>query len=325
MYDIQVIITFTPCLQAMAIFYTTDNLPVFQSPVITIGTFDGVHQGHYAILEKVRQHAKRIGGESILLTFEPHPRKLIFPGQPIRILTPLDKKIELVSNAGIRHVVVVPFTKDFACLSAREYVTDFLVSLFHPAAIVIGYDHHFGNDRKGNIDLLKELQGDYGFEVVEIPAQLIEDATVSSTKIRNAITAGHVGEASSMLGRHYTLAGRVVKGAQIGRTIGYPTANIVPHDAEQIVPCNGVYAVNVVHEGKTYPAMLNIGYRPTVSQDVVLHIEAHLFDFSGNLYDADVEIAFVQRLRDEQKFGSLEELKAQLRKDDDAARRILTY
>lgn len=308
----------------MAIFYTTDNLPVFQSPVITIGTFDGVHLGHYAILEKVRQHANHIGGESILLTFEPHPRKLIFPDQPIKILTPLDKKIELVGNAGIRHVVVVPFTKDFACLSAREYVTDFLVSLFHPAAIVIGYDHHFGNDRKGNIDLLKELQGDYGFEVVEIPAQLIEDATVSSTKIRNAITAGHVGEASSMLGRYYTLAGRVVKGAQIGRTIGYPTANIVPHDAEQIVPCNGVYAVNVLHEGSAYPAMLNIGYRPTVSSEKVLHIEAHLFDFSGNLYDADIEISFVQRLRDEQKFGSLDELKAQLGKDEDAARSILT-
>jgi riboflavin kinase/FMN adenylyltransferase len=308
----------------MAIFYTTDNLPVFQSPVITIGTFDGVHLGHYAILEKVRQHANHIGGESILLTFEPHPRKLIFPDQPIKILTPLDKKIELVGNAGIRHVVVVPFTKDFACLSAREYVTDFLVSLFHPAAIVIGYDHHFGNDRKGNIDLLKELQGDYGFEVVEIPAQLIEDATVSSTKIRNAITAGHVGEASSMLGRYYTLAGRVVKGAQIGRTIGYPTANIVPHDAEQIIPGNGVYAVNVLHEGSAYPAMLNIGYRPTVSSEKVLHIEAHLFDFSGNLYDADIEISFVQRLRDEQKFGSLDELKAQLGKDEDAARSILT-
>lgn len=307
----------------MAIYYSTDQLPAFQSPVITIGTFDGVHMGHRAILKKVAEHALHIGGESIMLTFEPHPRKLIFPDQPIHILTPLNRKLQLITEAGIQHIVVVPFTKEFAALSAREYVTDFLVNTFNPAAVVIGYDHHFGNDRKGNIHLLKELQGEYGFDVVEIPAQLIEDATVSSTKIRNAITSGEVADASAMLGRHYTLAGTVQQGAQLGRTIGYPTANVLPHDKEQIVPGNGVYAVCVTCNGETHDAMLNIGYRPTVSSDLSLHIEAHLFDFSGDLYNKDMEITFVHRLRDEQKFASLDALKAQLAQDEIAARKIL--
>lgn len=307
----------------MAIFYNTDNLPDFKSPVITIGTFDGVHMGHRAILSKVTECAERIGGESILLTFDPHPRKLIFPEQTIHILTPLEEKLKLVTAEGIQHVVVVPFTKEFACLSAHEYVTDFLVKQFNPAAIVIGYDHHFGADRKGNIHLLKEMQQQYGYEVIEISAQLIADAAVSSTKIRKAITAGRVAEAASMLGRGYSLAGKVQQGAQLGRTIGFPTANMVPHDAEQLVPANGVYAVQVILDGVAYNAMLNIGVRPTVSMELSMHIEAHLFDFSGDLYGKDIEIAFVQRLRDEQKFPSLDELKAQLGRDAVAAKNIL--
>lgn len=304
----------------MAIYYSISDLPAFTTPVITIGTFDGVHQGHRVILDKVCEHAKAIGGESILLTFEPHPRKLIYPDQPIQILTPLDKKLELITEAGIRHVVVVPFTKEFAGLSAHEYISDFLVKTFHPAAIVIGYDHHFGHDRKGDIHLLKDIQKEYGFDVVEIPAQLIDEAAVSSTKIRQAISAGLVDEATQMLGRHYSLAGRVHRGAQLGRTIGYPTANIVPAHAEQLVPANGVYAVHILHNGVEHNAMLNIGYRPTVSAEHILHIEAHIFDFSAEVYDEQMEIVFVSRLRDEQKFNSLDELKSQLKKDEIAAR-----
>lgn len=307
----------------MAIYYSISDLPAFLKPVITIGTFDGVHQGHKVILKKVSEHAKAIGGESILLTFEPHPRKLIFPDQPIHILTPLDKKLQLVLEAGIQHVVVVPFTKEFASLSAEEYISDFLVKTFHPKTIIIGYDHHFGHDRKGNINLLKEMRSDYSFDVVEIPAQLIDEAAVSSTKVRNAISAGQVEDAAQMLGRNYTLAGRVQKGAQLGRRIGYPTANIMPAHNEQLIPANGVYAVNVLYNGEIYNAMLNIGYRPTVSTEHTLHIEAHIFNFSADVYGEEMEIVFVARLRDEQKFGSLDELKAQLKNDEVAAKNLL--
>lgn len=307
----------------MAIYYSIKDIPAFTSVVLTIGTFDGVHSGHAVILEKVREQARRVGGESVLITFEPHPRKLIFPDQPIPILTPLDKKLELITRAGIDHVVVVPFTKEFASMSAEEYVSDFLITLFHPAAIVIGYDHHFGHDRKGNIDLLRSVQDKYGFEVVEIPAQLIDDAAISSTKIRTSIAAGDIRDAAEMLGRNYTLSGKVVKGAQLGRTIGYPTANIVPNHTEQIIPANGVYAVRVRHHSTEYSGMLNIGYRPTVSDEHVLHVEAHIFDFSGDIYNDQVELEFVERLRDEQKFSSLDELKAQLKIDEMDTRSVL--
>lgn len=307
----------------MAIYYSAKDIPEFTSVVLTIGTFDGVHSGHSVILDRVRNHAKSIGGESVLITFEPHPRKLIFPDQDIEILTPLDKKLELITKAGIDHVVVVPFTKEFAALSAREYVSGFLVGQFNPAAIIIGYDHHFGHDRKGNIDLLRELQPDFGYDVVEIPAQLIDEATVSSTKVRKAISGGKVEEAAHMLGRNYTLSGKVTKGAQLGRKLGYPTANIVPNHREQIIPENGVYAVRVNYKGDTYIAMLNIGYRPTVSSELTLHVEAHIFDFSQNIYNEQLELEFVTRLRDEQKFASLDELKEQLTKDAANAKKVL--
>jgi len=307
----------------MAIYYSIDDLPDFASPVITIGTFDGVHMGHKVILNEVHSYGRKTGVETVLLTFEPHPRKLIFPDQPIQILTPLDKKVGLITNEGIQHIVVVPFTREFANMSAEEYVSDFLVKLFKPSTIIIGYDHQFGHDRKGNINLLKEMKEQGGFDVVEIPAQLIDEAAVSSTKIRNAIKSGAVSEATTMLGRNYTLLGTVQKGAQIGRTIGYPTANIVPNHKEQIIPANGVYAVKVKYAGNEYGAMLNIGFRPTVSSDKTLHVEAFIFDFSADIYNEEIELSFIERLRDEQKFNSLDELKAQLAKDEAAAKKVL--
>lgn len=307
----------------MAIYFSVKDIPAFTSVVLTIGTFDGVHSGHKVILEQVRSYAKEHGGESVLITFEPHPRKLIFPDKPIDIITPLDKKLQLITDAGIDHIVVVPFTAEFASLTASEYVADFLVGLFKPSAIVIGYDHRFGNDRQGDINLLKQLQKDYGYDVVEIPAQLIDDAAVSSTKVRNAIRLGEIEDAAHMLGRNYTLSGKVAKGAQLGRTIGYPTANIVPNHTEQIIPKNGVYAVRVTHKGDTYNAMLNVGYRPTVSSDNQLHVEAHIFNFKGDIYNEQLELEFVTRMRDEQKFGSIDALKAQLQQDEIKARSVL--
>lgn len=299
----------------MAIFYSTDNLPSFQNAVITIGTFDGVHTGHKAILNKVVEHATATGGESVLITFHPHPRKLIFPDQKIDILTPQEEKIKLITAIGIQHIVVVPFTKEFAALSAKEYISDFLVKHFQPKSIVIGYDHHFGQDRKGNISLLNEVKNEFGFEVVEISAQLIDDATVSSTKIRKALLNGEVHDASQMLGRDYSLTGTVVKGAQLGRTIGYPTANIQPADDEQLIPAVGVYAVRVMIDGTSYNAMMNIGYKPTVTNEHLLTIETHIFNFSEDIYEKKLQIQFASRLRNEQKFKSLDELKQQLAQD----------
>lgn len=307
----------------MAIFTDINSLPVFRNAVITIGTFDGVHLGHKVILDEVVKHAADMNGESILLTFEPHPRKLLFPDQPLKLLTPLEEKIALITATGIQHVVVVPFTKEFASLSADAYIKDFLVKKFEPACIVIGYDHHFGSDRKGNIEMLKAYAGDYHYKLYEIPAQLIDEAAVSSTKVRNAVTEGRIADANAMLGRDYSLAGKVVKGAQLGKTLGFPTANLVPIDPEQLVPANGVYAVRVKYNEAWYDAMLNIGIRPTVSKDLQLHIEAHLFDFSSDLYDQELELAFVERLRDEQKFPSIDALREQLVRDAETAKTAL--
>lgn len=307
----------------MAVFYNTDELKSFNNAVITIGTFDGVHLGHLTILQQVVAHAKELGGESIVLTFEPHPRKLLFPDQPIKIITPLEKKIKLITQAGIDHVFVVPFTPSFAALSADAYIKDFLVKNLQPKGIVIGYDHQFGHDRAGNIKLLQAYENELGFRVYEIPAKQIEDAAVSSTKIRNSLAAGNVTDANKMLGRQYSLKGTVVSGAQLGRTLGFPTANVKPADAEQIIPGNGVYAIKAIVGAETFYGMMNIGIRPTVSNELSLHIEAHLFDFNKDIYNQAIEIVFAERLRDEQRFPSLEALKEQLGNDGIHARRAL--
>lgn len=307
----------------MAIYYNTDELTTFSNAVITIGTFDGVHLGHHTILQQVVSHAKELGGESIVLTFEPHPRKLLFPDQPVKIITPLGEKIKLINNAGIDHVFVVPFTKEFASLSAEAYIKDFLVKYLHPKGIVIGYDHQFGHDRTGDIKLLETLKFESGFDVFEIPAKQIEDAAVSSTKIRNALSSGNINDANEMLGRQYSLRGKVISGAKLGRTIGFPTANIKQLDSEQIIPGNGVYGVKAIVDNTTYNGMMNIGIRPTVSNELSLHIEAHLFDFNQDIYNKEIEIRFSVRLRDEQRFPSLEALKEQLANDAMHARKAL--
>lgn len=307
----------------MAIFYNINDLPTFKNAVLTIGTFDGVHLGHRMILDEVVRHAKEINGESIVLTFEPHPRKLLFPEQSLKLITPLEEKIQLIAAEGIEHIVVAPFNKAFANLSATDYIEHFLVKYFHPESIIIGYDHHFGHDRKGDIHLLKEFQTDYNFKVYEIPAQLIDAAAVSSTKIRHAIMEGNVQEAAHMIGRNYSLKGNVVEGAKLGRTIGFPTANIQPDDNDQLLPAVGVYAVKIEIGNELYKGMLNIGYKPTVTEEKKLAIEVHIFDFDKDIYNETVNIIFVERLRDEQKFPSLDALKTQLNNDKVAAKKIL--
>ncbi|MDR3679673.1 MAG: bifunctional riboflavin kinase/FAD synthetase [Flavipsychrobacter sp.] len=307
----------------MAIFFNITTLPAFKNAVVTIGTFDGVHLGHRCILQEVVSQAKTINGESVLITFDPHPRKLIFPDQELKLLTPLPTKLELVTDAGIDHVVVVPFTRDFANLSAEDYISQFLVQYFKPHTIIIGHDHQFGHDRKGGIDLLQQLSKQYDYQVVEIPAQLIDEAAVSSTKIRKAITAGHVQDAAHMLGRYYTLTGKVIKGRQLGRTIGYPTANITPNDPAQVVPAIGIYAVTVQVASGTFNGMLSIGYNPTVTDEQKINIEVNIFDFDQDIYGQELELSFVTYLRNEEKFASLEALKEQLAKDKENTLAIL--
>ena len=275
----------------------------------------GVHKGHLAILHEVVKHAKEVGGESVLLTFEPHPRKLLFPDQPLGIITPLHQKLQLITEAGIAHIVVVPFTKEFSNISAQEYIEQFLVTVFHPHSIVIGYDHRFGHDRKGDLKMLEEYADTYGYELIEIPPQLIEDAAVSSTKIRHAITDGRIPDASHMLGRNYSVKGTVMHGNKLGRTLGYPTANLQSQEPEQLIPANGIYAIQATHKNLLYNGMLSIGFNPTVTDKKELRIEANLFDFDKDIYGDTLEIFFVKKLREEQKFDSLEALKEQLHRD----------
>ena len=307
----------------MAVFFNIQELPEFRKAVLTIGTFDGVHKGHRAILQEVVNHAKSVKGESVLLTFEPHPRKLLFPDQPLGIITPLHQKLQLITDAGIQHVVVVPFTREFANLSAQEYIENFMVGVFHPHSIIIGYDHRFGHDRKGDIQLLEKMEQDYGYELIEIPEQLIDDAAVSSTKIRNAITEGKMEEATHMLGRNYSFSGRVMHGNKLGRTLGYPTANLKPEEKEQIIPALGIYAIQATYKGSQYNGMMSIGYNPTVTDKKELRIEANLFDFDKEIYGEIIEVIFFKKLRDEQKFDSLDALKEQLHKDKEESMRLL--
>ncbi|XZF14347.1 bifunctional riboflavin kinase/FAD synthetase [Chitinophagaceae bacterium MMS25-I14] len=307
----------------MAVYYNIEKIPAFRNAVLTIGTFDGVHQGHKAILKEVVHYARNEGGESVLVTFDPHPRKLLFPNESLMLITPLDEKLRLITEEGIDHIVVVPFTKAFSNMSAAEYIGQFLVKYFHPKHIIIGYDHHFGHDRTGDIALLRSYEQQYGYTVNEIPAQLIEAAAVSSTKIRKAVQEGDVVTAAHMLGREYTLAGKVVRGAQRGRTIGFPTANIRVNEPEQQLPAYGVYAVMVNCNGQSYKGMLNIGFNPTVTDQKITHIEVHIFDFSDDIYDQPIEVAFVARMREEKKFGSLDELKQALHHDQERALQLL--
>ena len=306
----------------MAVFHQFRDLPVFRNPVLTIGSFDGVHHGHKVILSEVVKAAKAVNGESILITFEPHPRKIIHPEQPLGLLTAPEQKIKLIEAEGIDHIFVVPFTRDFSMLSAAEYVTDFLVKHFKPHTIVIGYDHHFGHSREGNIELLRSML-EPEVRIEEIPAQLIEDAAVSSTKIRNALLKGNVKEAAEMLERPYTFTATVVHGNKLGRTIGYPTANLQPVYSDLLIPGIGIYAVKVACGDQMYKGMMSIGYRPTVIDEGAVTIEVNIFDFAEEIYGQRITVYCMEYLRGEEKFDSLEALKEQIGRDEINSRAIL--
>ena len=312
----------------MQVHRYTDQLPPFKNAVITIGTFDGVHTGHIQIINQLRETTKAARGESVIITFHPHPRRVVSGQQnEIRMLNSLVEKIELLDKAGIDHLVIVPFTEAFSKLSAIEYIEDFLVKHFQPHTIIIGYDHHFGHNREGNYTLLEALKEKHGYHILEITEKVQNNIIISSTRIRQALLNGNICEANESLGYPYFVEGVVVSGKKLGRTIGYPTANIRLSDEEKLVPANGVYAVKaslVVRENGGYDlpvsqsplinGMLNIGVRPTVD-GTTRTIEVNLFDFDREIYGETIRVYFYKRLRGEIRFEGLEALKGQLAKD----------
>ncbi|TDO28253.1 bifunctional riboflavin kinase/FAD synthetase [Sediminibacterium goheungense] len=291
------------------------SLPEFRNAVITIGTFDGVHKGHQQILSQLKEEATKIGGETVIVTFHPHPRKIVssVPGDVKLLNTQAEKKF-LLEKAGIDHLVVVPFDHHFANQSAEEYIVDFLYKYFNPHTIIIGYDHRFGKGRTGDYHLLEKYGQELGFAVKEIPEQLLHEIAVSSTRIRKAIIENDIATANAALGYPYFFEGLVVEGNQLGRTIGYPTANLHIGSEEKLIPGNGVYAVQVQITDKTYGGMMNIGLRPTVDGKKRV-IEVNIFDFNDNIYGEQLRIHVRQQLRNEIKFDGLEALKAQLGRD----------
>lgn len=291
--------------------------------VLTIGTFDGVHLGHQKILKRVVDLSKNGQIKSAVLTFFPHPRMVLEQNKSIKLLNTIDEREALLTQFGIDEICIKTFTKNFANLSARDYVKTILVDELNTKQIVIGYDHHFGKNRSANIDDLKGFAKEFDFEIEEISAQDIKDVTISSTKIRNALNDGDVKLANSYLGYNYFLTGKVIKGHSIGKTIGFPTANIFIEEDYKLIPKDGVYVVKGIIKDIMFFGMMNIGSNPTID-DKPRSIEVHYFDFEANLYEKELKIEMLSRLRDEEKFENLQLLKSQLEKDKLAALRYIS-
>jgi riboflavin kinase/FMN adenylyltransferase len=311
----------------MKVFEGLANVGQIKNPVVTIGTFDGVHLGHQKILQQVRLEAEKIEGESVLLTFYPHPRLVLFPdNHNLQLLQTQAEKLQTLAENDLENVIILPFSKEFSQLSALDFVQTVLYNSLHAKKIIIGYDHQFGNDRKGNIDFLKAHAEEFNFEVIEIPAEEINEVNISSTKIRTALQEGFLEIATTYLNKPFELSGTVIKGKQLGRTIGFPTANLELNDSTKLIPANGVYAVKVQlnNEEKSYNGMMNIGFRPTVSEELKQSIEINIFDFQGDLYDSHLKVSLYKRIRMEEKFVNLASLKFQLSKDETAIRSYFT-
>lgn len=309
----------------MKVFYELNNLPAFRKAVVTIGSFDGVHAGHQEILSRVKRLARQTGGESVVVTFHPHPRDVIYPqdDRPLQLLSTIQERIRLFEQYGIDNVVVVPFTVAFSQLSADEYLEKFLLQSFRPAYIVIGYDHRFGLNRQGDIHFLRWHGEKAGFEVVEIEKQTIDDLAISSTKIRQAVANGDMQTARQLLNHYYLLSGTVVRGQNIGMSLGFPTANLDVGTRNKLIPPDGIYAIFAHHKGIRYGGMLYIGTRPTLPDHNNRTIEAHLFGFRQSIYGQDLQLELVERIRDDAAFQDLDALRQQLALDQEQSERVL--
>lgn len=308
----------------MKIYNNFSDFVKVPNAIVTIGTFDGVHLGHQAILKDMVKTAKEIGGETVVITFYPHPRQVLnINAANLRFITTQEEKLQLLEKSGVDNVVVVNFTKEFSRVSSEDFIRDYIIEHINPVKLVIGYDHHFGNNRMGDFSLLSEMQNKYNFKVQRIEAHDVENIAVSSTKIRHSLQQGDVSRANALLGYQFSYIGKVVSGNKIGREIGYRTANIEVEREYRLIETSGVYATYVDYEGKEYKSMTYIGRKPTINNDEIENIEVHLFDFDGDLYDKDIKVRFVARVRGEQKFESLDALKKQLQIDEKNIREIL--
>lgn len=289
--------------------------------VVTIGTFDGLHLGHQKILNSVCQEAANFMFASVLLTFHPHPRKVLYPKEELGLIQTQEEKLTRLNSLGLDHVVIIEFNQEFAQLKASDFVEQILIKGLKAQCVIIGYDHQFGNDRQGNLDFLRQYERAGFFKVKEIPVEEIDEVNISSSKIRNAIAAGQIAQANSFLGQPYQVSGYVSRGLQNGRSIGFPTANVELTELEKILPADGVYAVSSQLNGRDLYGMMNIGWRPTIEEAKISRkIEVHFFDFEDEIYEAYLALHLHERIRSEKKFSSLNLLKKQLKKDESLVR-----
>ncbi len=299
------------------IIHTDLNNFNINTPILTIGVFDGVHLGHLKVLERLKEIAKEKDGESVVLTLWPHPRIVLDKDvESLRLLNNIVEKEFLLSKTGIDHLIIIPFTKEFSELTACEFIEEYLVKKINVKHLVVGYNHQFGKDRKAGYEFLNECAKKFGFSIEKLNAKLVDNDKVSSTKIRKFLISGNLDIANNYLGYEYFISGNVVEGNQIGRKIGFPTANIKIPEPYKQVPKDGVYAVRVKLNGNSYYGMLNIGSRPTIESTLrSKNIEVHILGFDKKIYNQTVTVSFIKRMRDEKKFNGLEELKQQLEKD----------
>ena len=307
----------------MEVHYGFESYKNIKNPIVTVGTFDGVHFGHQKIIQRLQKIAKKNNGESVLLTFDPHPRKILLNDQGLKLIHTVNEKINILENLGLDHLVIYPFTLEFSKFSAKRYIDDLLIQKLGTHTLVIGYDHHFGNDREGNIDLLKKYEKSNPFYLEEIKAHEVQEIKISSTKVRSAIEKGNIHLVNDYCGHFYEFSGEVIHGNGIGKTIGTPTANIKLNSNEKIIPLDGVYAVLCQIKDANYKGIMNIGFKPTVDEVKKRTVEIHLFDYEKEIYGQGLRTKVIERIRDEVKFNSLKELKSQILKDNEKAKIIL--
>lgn len=308
----------------MKVYEGIDKFTGAKNPAVTIGTFDGVHLGHQKIIQHLKKGAESINGESVIFTFYPHPRMVLFPDDDsLKLLSTEEEKRELLEQFGVEHLIVHPFTKEFSRITFTEYVRDILVNKFKVKKLFIGYNHHFGRNREGSFEELKKLAPIYGFGLEKISAHDIDEVEISSTKIRKALESGDIQTANKFLGYAYSIKGKVVRGKGLGKGLGYPTANIQVEDKYKLIPAHGIYAVTVNVGKQIHNGMMSIGVNPTISANGSTTIEVNIFDFEKDIYDENIRIFFKQKIRDEKKFVSLEALVKAIDEDKEKSLKIL--
>ncbi len=307
----------------MQIFHDLDKIEKDEKTVITLGTFDGIHLGHRKIIEMLVNKSTALGGRNILVTFNPHPRSVLIKDKKVRLLTTLDEKVPMLESLGVHNLLVVNFTEEFSQKTSYEFVKEYFVDKIGLNEIVIGYDHHFGKGRDGNVEALRKMGEEFGFKVSSVDAVCVDEITVSSTKIRNALSEGEIPLANKLLARRYSFCGKVVRGDKRGRDLGFPTANIEDFGDDKFLPKIGIYLVEINVEKKDFYGLMSIGRRPTFYESGDVTTEVYIMDFSKEIYGQKVVVSIIERIRNEEKFSSVDELIAQMKKDEEKGKEII--